>query len=96
MVQLSAQTENTIISYLSKYDPEQIGIFGSFARGEATEDSDIDLLVRFKERITLFDLGGIKYDLSQLLNRNVDIVTERSLNNKLKTYIEKDLKIIYE
>ena len=44
MEQLSAQTENTIISYLSKYNPVKIGIFGSFARGEATEDSDIDLL----------------------------------------------------
>jgi predicted nucleotidyltransferase len=48
--------------------PNRIGIFGSFARGEDEPASDIDILVDFSGKITLFDLGGIKYDLSHLLN----------------------------
>ena len=87
---------NKIIAYLSKYEPAKIGIFGSYARGDDTENSDIDILVDFKRKITLFDLGGIKYDLTEILNRNVDIVTERSVNAKIKDYIYRDLRIVYE
>ncbi len=85
-----------IISYLRKYEPSKIGIFGSYARGDDSDTSDIDILIDFKGKITLFDLGGIKYDLTELLNRSVDIVTERSINKKIRDYIYKDLKIIYE
>jgi predicted nucleotidyltransferase len=87
---------NKIVDYLRKYDPLKIGIFGSYARGEETEQSDIDILVEFKKQITLFDLGEIKYDLTELLNRQVDIVTERAINKRIKEYIYKDLKIIFE
>jgi len=88
-------TKNQIIQYLKKYKPNRIGIFGSFARNEDNPDSDIDILVDFSGKITLFDLGGIKYDLSHLLNRPVDIVTERGLNNRLRDSVHKNLKIIY-
>ena len=87
---------NKIVSYLKKYDPLKIGIFGSYARGEETEQSDIDILVEFKKQITLFDLGEIKYDLTELLNRQVDIVTERAINKRIKEHVYKDLKIIFE
>ena len=93
---MSQDINNKIINYLSKYDPLKIGIFGSYARGEDTENSDIDILVDFKKKITLFDLGEIKYDLTELLNREVDIVTERAINKRIKEYIYKDLKIIFE
>lgn len=85
-----------IISYLSQYNPVKIGIFGSFARDEDNESSDIDILVDFEAEISLFDLGGIKYDLTEILNRPIDIVTERSVNEKIKDSIYKDLKIIFE
>ncbi len=81
---------------LSKYSPVKIGIFGSYARGDDNDSSDIDILVDFKEQVSLFDLGGIKYDLTELLNRSVDIVTERSVNSRIRDYINRDLKIIYE
>ena len=87
---------NKIVNYLRKYDPLKIGLFGSYARGEETEQSDIDILVEFKKQITLFDLGEMKYDLTELLNRQVDIVTERAINKRIKDYIYKDLKIIFE
>ena len=87
----------TIVNYLSSYDAERIGIFGSFARQEDNENSDIDILVRFKNTITLLDLARIHRELSEAIGRKVDIVTEPALKNqRLKNYILKDLKIIYE
>ncbi len=46
-----------IINYLRPYKPEWIGIFGSYARKEETPESDIDILVRFKETLSLLDSG---------------------------------------
>ena len=56
---------------------ENIRIFGSFARGEAEEGSDVDLLVDLEPRRSLLDLGGLLVDLEGLLGRRVDIVTEK-------------------
>ena len=85
-----------IINYLIRYKPNRIGIFGSYARNEDNSESDIDILIDFRSKISLFDLGGIKYDLSDILNRPVDIVTEKGLNKRLRDSILRDLKIIYE
>lgn len=88
---------NKIISYLKKYKPERIAIFGSYARGEETERSDLDLLVSFKKSFGLLELVKIERELSELVCRKVDLITERAIKNKkLKTYIQKDLQIIYE
>jgi predicted nucleotidyltransferase len=91
------EIDNTIINYLSPYKPERIGIFGSYARHEETEKSDIDILVKFKETISLLDLVRIQRELSELLGIEVDLVTEPSLKNeKLKKYIYEDLQMIYQ
>lgn len=93
---MSQEINNIIINYLKKYDPVRIAVFGSYARNEDKPDSDIDIMVQFSKKVSLFDLGGIKYDLSELLNRHVDLVTEKGLNKELYPYIKEDLKIIYE
>lgn len=86
-----------IIDYLRPYNPERIGIFGSFARREETRESDIDILVKFKKTISLFDLVRIQRELKQILGREIDLVTEASVKNeRLKRYIYKDLKVIFE
>ena len=91
------EINRTIVNYLSSYEPVRIGIFGSYARNEEQEDSDIDILVRFKNTLTLLDLARIHRELSEVLGRKVDIVTEPALKNeRLKHYIYNDLKIIYE
>lgn len=87
----------TIINYLRPYGPERIGIFGSYARREETSNSDIDILVKFKETLTLLDLAKIHRELSQIIGKEVDLVTESSVRNvRLKKYIYSDLKIIFE
>jgi hypothetical protein len=91
------EINSKIISYLSQYGPERIGIFGSFARQEENEDGDIDILVKFKETISLLDLVRIHRELSALLGKKVDLVTEQALkNNRIRKSIYNDLQIIFE
>ncbi len=59
-----------------QYGPERIGLFGSFARGEEHSESDIDILVKFKETISLLDLVKIHNELSLKLGKKIDLVTE--------------------
>jgi predicted nucleotidyltransferase len=83
---------NAIIDYLRQYRPERIGLFGSFARHEERRDSDIDILVKFKETISLLELVRIHRELSALLGKRVDLITEQALKNKrIKKYIYDDL-----
>ena len=93
---MDKKLKNRIINYLLIYDPIMIGIFGSYARNEQTKDSDIDILVSFNKRLTLIDLSKIKNELSEKLEINVDLVTQKAIHPQIKTYIEKDLHIIYE
>jgi predicted nucleotidyltransferase len=59
----------------SSYPVISVDLFGSYANGEAREDSDIDLLVYFDERIAnLFDLSGLKLDIQEELHKKVDVV----------------------
>ncbi len=92
-----SEINSNIINYLRPYNPVRIGIFGSFARKEETTNSDIDILVNFKETISLLDLARIHRELSLILGKEIDLVTESSLKNeRLKKYIYNDLKIIFE
>lgn len=72
------------------------GIFGSRARGESKPDSDVDLLVEFKEPISLLTIIALERELTDTLNMNVDIVTKKSLHPYIAQGILKDLKMIYE
>lgn len=85
-----------IITTLKPFNPVRIGIFGSFARGQNTKDSDIDILYRFENAIGLFNLIRIKNDLESKLQTNVDLVSEKYIHPKLKRRILRDLHVIYE
>ena len=63
------------------------GVFGSVARGDDTPASDIDFLVEFQEGSTLLDLSGLRLDLAELLNREVDVVTPAALHPLLRDEI---------
>jgi hypothetical protein len=94
---MTRKINDIIISTLKEFHPERIGIFGSFARDENTPDSDIDILVKFKNSITLLQLIKLENDLSEKLGIKVDLVTEGALtNDKLRKSIQKDLKIIFK
>jgi len=86
-----------IINYLLQYRPSKIGIFGSYSRNENNQNSDLDVLVKLEESISLLQLVRLERELSEILGLKVDLITEGALKNKkLRTYIEKDLVIIYQ
>jgi predicted nucleotidyltransferase len=62
----------------------EASIFGSFIRGEVQPDSDLDLLVRYKETVSLFDVGGLKYELEKLLGIKVDLISREYLKPRIK------------
>jgi uncharacterized protein len=89
---VQAEIKNIILSHLKEFDPVKVGIFGSYARGDNKKDSDIDILVKFKESPSLLTLIKLENDLSEILGVKVDLVTTGALKNKrIKKSIKKDL-----
>ena len=74
-----------------RYKAEILGVFGSFVRDEQSQSSDVDLLVRFFEGASLFDLSGLAIFLEDILQLKVDIISERAVREELKETIYKDL-----
>ena len=67
-----------------RYKTKEIGLFGSFVRGEQSASSDIDVLVEFEEEADLFDLLGLSQYLEATLQRKVDVVPKRALRIELR------------
>jgi len=94
------KTTNTYIRLLrefkqaraSEYGITRMGIFGSVARSEQTKESDVDIYFETDKKLSLFRMGGLMYDLKELLDAPVDLVhdTER-LPTMFKQRIEKDI-----
>ncbi len=90
------EIESTLVSILGKYGVRKIGLFGSYARGEQRRDSDMDVLVDFKERKSLLTLVRIERELSENLGIKVDLLTEQSISPYLVDRIKAELKVIYQ
>jgi len=84
-----------IENFLIKNGAIKISIFGSYSRGEETKDSDIDILVAFSDRKSLFDLVEIEYKLEELIGIKVDLLTEKSISPYLIDDIKKEMVVIY-
>jgi predicted nucleotidyltransferase len=76
-------------------DVEMVGVFGSMARGEATEQSDIDLLVRFSRRKSLLEMVKLEREVSTALGRKVDLLTEGAISPYLRDRVKRELRVIY-
>lgn len=85
-----------LIEICSKNDATMIGIFGSMARGQATPQSDIDVLVRFSKRKSLLTLVKLERELSTALGRKVELLTEAAISPYLRDRIKQGLRVIYE
>jgi len=78
-----------------KHKAARVYVFGSCARKEETPDSDVDFVAEFKPHSSLFDLGGLQYDLQKLLGRRVDLITEDSLTeDAFAANVRKDMVLI--
>jgi predicted nucleotidyltransferase len=71
-------------------------LFGSYARNEADDNSDIDILVKMGRTKTLLDLVALRLELREKLGRKVDVLTYDSINPLLKVRILREQKLIYE
>ena len=89
---------NKLQAFFPAYPVEKAWIFGSYARGEETRKSDVDILVRFDKnaRVSLLDYAGIMIDLEKLLHKKVDLLTEGGVMKFAKESIEHDKILIYE
>jgi uncharacterized protein len=76
---------------LKQFGVAKLAIFGSTVRGEATENSDIDILVSFEKTPTSKDYFGLQFFLEDLLEKPIDLVTDKSLRKELRPHIEKEL-----
>ena len=88
------EIKKMLIKVLREHGVKKAALFGSIVRGEATERSDIDLLVEFEGRKSLLDLAGLKLELQELLRKKVDVITYKSLHPLLKEKILSEQEVI--
>ena len=96
---MSTQTMTQQIAEYFKTQPVlKAWLFGSFARGEEREDSDVDILVKFDRTlpIGLFAYVRMNRELEEKLGRKVDLVEEGTLRPAAQITANRDLKVIYE
>ena len=86
--------KSLILQVLKKNNVKKAALFGSIVREEATEKSDVDLLVEFEGKKSLLDLVGLKLELQEILNRKVDVLTYDSLHPLLKDIILNEQVVI--
>ena len=88
------QIKRKILPVLQRYDVVRAAIFGSLARGETKQGSDIDILVEFAGEKSLLDLAGLKIELEESLGVRVDVLTYGSLHPLLKDKVLSEQKVI--
>lgn len=84
--QIRAKRED-ILQIAAHHGAYNVRIFGSAARGEADAQSDVDFLVNLEAGRSLLDLGALLMDLRDLLNREVDVVTEAGLRPRIRNRV---------
>lgn len=95
-IMLEVYSLNTIrervIPVAKQYNLDRVTLFGSYARGEATTESDIDLMISYHALAGAFALGGVYVDMKEALAKPVDIVCESALTADYAS--ESDLKLL--
>jgi len=78
-----------------QYHVESVSLFGSMVRGEATPESDIDLIVSFSKSVGYFHLVALERKLTEALGRKVDLLTEGAISPYLRERILRERQVIY-
>lgn len=85
-----------IKDYFEDKPVKKIQVFGSFARNEQKDGSDIDILLDMEHPVGLFTLSGYLIDLEEKLGLKVDLGTDKSLSEYVRPYVEEELETVYE
>ena len=88
--ELRTSKRDEIMRLAAKYGARNVRVFGSLARNENDERSDIDFLVDLEPGRSLFDLGGLLMALQELLGAEVDVVTEKGLRPRIREQVLAD------
>ncbi len=81
---------DTILQLAEKYGFTNVRVFGSVARGEANDTSDVDILLDYYEPPTLIELAGLHRELEALLGRSVDIAIAKNLRERIYPRVMRD------
>lgn len=92
---LSQSIQANLVELCRQNDVKQLSLFGSMARGDATPQSDVDLLVEFGERKSLLALIALERQFSSLLGRKVDLLTEAAISPYLRNRIKQEALVLY-
>ena len=92
--QLVKRKREEILRVSAQHGARNVRIFGSVARGEADETSDIDFLVEMEPGRSLLDLGGLQVELESLLGRPVDVVTVRGLKARIRSTVLREAVLV--
>ena len=82
------RTHKPILS--ERFGVTGLALFGSFARDQATEKSDVDILVRFDRPATSKSYFGVQFYIEDTLGRTVDLVTDKALRAEIRPYVERE------
>ncbi len=85
------ELRSAILELAAKHGARNVRVFGSVARGDATSDSDVDLLVDFEAGRSLMDRAGLMIDLQELLRVSVDVATVRSLKPRIRDRVMREV-----
>ncbi len=96
LVDLRAFPQEAIAEICQRYHVRSLRIFGSVARGTAKESSDVDVLVEFAEPMSLLDLVRLQRELSEVLGKPVDLVTEKALSPYIRSQVMSEAQVMYE
>lgn len=79
-----------LLAAANRRGARRVRVFGSVARGDAQPSSDVDFVVQFDAGRSLLDHGGLQMDWQELLGCRVDVVSERSLRDRMRQNVERD------
>ena len=96
MLLTNDQIQSIAAPIAESYGVRSMSLFGSYARGEATEDSDVDLLIERGDALRGWDIGGLYVDLCDALGKELDLVTVAGADPEFLARIRKDEVKLYE
>lgn len=94
LTKLLSKHREEIQQIVEKHHAKNVRVFGSVASQTDVQGSDIDLLVETTAETTLFDIGAIKFELSELLGVDVDVLTPNSLPLNFKQQVEREARLL--
>lgn len=90
MLERLHENRDTVLAIAERYGATNVRVFGSVARGEDDDQSDIDFLIDLAPGRSLFDLGGLLMELNALLGKQVDVTTEKGLKRRIRDRVLKE------